>query len=329
MALAQAPAVATDPRVAVRREGGSDGPSEVKGRSMSWVGSAGGPLERIPPADSPRPLEDAVYGRCVRHALYLPPFGELADPEALVAIAEQAEAAGWDGVFLWDHILRADATNADIADVWVVLAAMATSTERIRLGPMVTPPVRRRPQVLARQAVTLDHLSRGRLVLGLGLGVDSSRELSAFGEVTDPHERGEILDEAAQLLCELWAGDTVDHHGPHFVADRVTYRPRPYERPRVPLWFAARGDARRPVRRAARYDGLFPIEIDEDGLRSMLDLVRTERGSLDGFDVAVRHGELPLPLLEELGVTWSMSSYYPDVPLADVVAATRAGPPTS
>ena len=265
----------------------------------------------------------------MRHALYLPPFGELADPATLITIAEDAEAAGWDGIFLWDHILRSDAAQPDIADVWVALAAMATRTERITLGPMVTPPVRRRPQVLARQAVTLDHLSHGRLVLGLGLGVDSSRELSAFGEVTDARTRGEILDEAAELLCHLWSGETVHHRGAHFTADGVAYQPRPYERPRVPLWFAARGDARRPVRRAARYDGLFPIEVDEHGLRSMLDVVRAERGSLDGFDVAVRHGELPPALLEELGVTWSMSSFYPDVPLADVLAATRAGPPTS
>jgi alkanesulfonate monooxygenase SsuD/methylene tetrahydromethanopterin reductase-like flavin-dependent oxidoreductase (luciferase family) len=265
----------------------------------------------------------------VQHALYLPPFGELADPAVLITIAEDAEAAGWDGVFLWDHILRSEVADADIADVWVALAAMAARTERITLGPMITPPVRRRPQVLARQAVTLDHLSRGRLVLGLGLGVDTSRELSAFDEVTDARARGEILDEAAELLCRLWSGQPVHHDGPHFTADGVTYRPRPFGRDRVPLWFAARGDARRPVRRAARYDGLFPIEVDEDGLRSMLDVVREERGSLEGFDVAVLQPGIDLGLLEDLGVTWAMRAFWPDAQLADILEVTRAGPPTS
>ena len=265
----------------------------------------------------------------MRHALYLPPFGELADPAVLITVAENAEAAGWDGVFLWDHILRAEPADADIADVWVALAAMAARTDRITLGPMITPPVRRRPQVLARQAVTLDHLSQGRLVVGLGLGVDTSRELSAFGEVTDARARGEILDEAAALLCELWSGEPVDHDGPHFTADRVIYRPRPFGRARVPLWFAARGAARRPVRRAARYDGLFPIEIDEAGLRSMLDVVREERGSLEGFDVAVLQPGLDLGLLDDLGATWAMRAFGPHAPLAEILEVTRAGPPTS
>ncbi|MFA9564409.1 MAG: LLM class flavin-dependent oxidoreductase [Acidimicrobiales bacterium] len=265
----------------------------------------------------------------MRHALYLPPFGELADPAVLLTIAEDAEASGWDGIFLWDHILRRDTEHADVADVWVALSAMAARTERITLGPMVTPPVRRRPQVLARQAATLDHLSRGRLVLGLGLGVDTSRELSAFGEVTDGRARGQILDEAAELLCALWSGEPVDHHGPHFTAEGVAYLPRPYAGGRVPLWFAARAGARRPVRRAAGYDGLFPIEVDERGLRSMLDVVRAERGTLDGFDVAVRANELSLAEPEELGVTWSLTAFFPDHPLDEILAVSRAGPPTS
>ena len=265
----------------------------------------------------------------MRHAIFIPPFGELADPAVLITVARDAEAAGWDGVFLWDHILRGELADTDIADVWVAMAAMAASTERIVLGPMITPPVRRRPQILARQALTLDHLSRGRLIMGLGLGVDTSRELSAFGEVTDPPTRGAMLDEAAELLCRLWSGEPVHHDGPHFKADGVTYRPRPYGRERVPLWFAARGDARRPVRRAARYDGLVPIEVDEQGLRSMLDVVREERGSLDGFDVAVTRPGLDPDQLEDLGVTWSLRAFGSDAPLADVLEVTRAGPPPS
>ena len=198
-------------------------------------------------------------------ALSLPPFGHLADPGLLVEIALAAEAADIDGCFLWDHVYRPDSDPREILDPWVVLGAQAFATERIRLGPMVTPLTRRRPIKLAREALTVDHLSAGRLTLGLGLGVDSGGELSRFGEIVDPKERGDRLDEAVALLEAFWSGEPVDHDGAAFRADGVTVLPRPVQQPRVPMWFAARGaSAKRPVRRAARFDGLVPIEL-EDG----------------------------------------------------------------
>ena len=246
------------------------------------------------------------------HAFMIPPYGELADPHALVEVSVAAERAGWDGVFLWDHVLRRPGEPPETADPWVAMAAIATATERVRIGPMVTPITRRRPIKLARETTTLDHLSRGRLTLGLGLGVDTTRELSAFGEIVDPRIRGRRLDEGVELLCALWSGEEVDHHGEHFVADRVTALPRPVQRPRIPLWFAARGDARKPVRRAARYDGLFPIEVDERGLVEMLDVVREERGSLDGFDVIVRPEDASqYRRFADLGVTWAITGPAP------------------
>ncbi len=240
------------------------------------------------------------------HALFLPPFGELADPLALVELAVAAEGAGWDAVFLWDHVLRREGEPQEIADPWVAMAAMAMATDRVRLGPMVTPITRRRPIKLARETTTLDHLSEGRLTLGLGLGVDTTRELSGFGEIVDERIRGQRLDEGVDLLTQFWTGEEVSYHGEHFIADGVVVAPRPFQQPRIPLWFAARGSARKPVRRAARYDGLFPIEVDEPGLVSMLDVVREERGSLDNFDV-IKHpaDAAQYSRFEELGVTWA------------------------
>jgi alkanesulfonate monooxygenase SsuD/methylene tetrahydromethanopterin reductase-like flavin-dependent oxidoreductase (luciferase family) len=248
----------------------------------------------------------------MHHALTIPPYGELSDPAALVELAVMAEQSGWDAVFLWGHVLRRPGDPQETADPWVAMAAMAVATERIRLGPMVTPITRRRPIKLARECTTLDHLSRGRLTLGLGLGVDTTRELSAFGEVVDARERGARLDEGVELLCQMWSGEEVDFHGEHFTADKVTVLPRPVQEPRIPMWFAARGSAQKPVRRAARYDGLYPIEVTEPSLRSAVDLVVQERGSLDGFDVIVRPStELPYRLLEELGVTWAIMGTAP------------------
>ena len=263
----------------------------------------------------------------LRHALYLPPFEELADPLVMIDLAVAAEETGWDGLFLWDHVLRPPEEATRIADVWVQLAGVAARTSRIRIGPMVTPVVRRRPQKLAREAVTLDHLSGGRLTLGLGLGVDHSGELSRFGELVDEKQRGAVLDEGADLLVRLWSGEEVVHRGDAFRADGVTFLPRPLQSPRIPVWLAARGAALKPVRRAARFDGLFPIEVDADGLARMLEVVAAERGSLDGFDVAVlAHPGVDLPALEARGATWAMWSFLPGEPAAEVLEFIQAGP---
>lgn len=259
----------------------------------------------------------------MQHALTLPPYGELADPAALVEVAVAAERAGWDAVFLWDHVLRREGDPQETADPWVAMAAIAVATDRIRIGPMVTPITRRRPIKLSRECTTLDHLSGGRLTLGLGLGVDTTRELSAFGEIVDARTRGRRLDEGAELLCAFWSGDEVEYHGEHFVADRVTVLPRPVQRPRIPLWFAARGGAAKPVRRAARYDGLYPIEVDEAALREMLDIVIAERGSLDGFDVIVRPTDAAqYRTFERMGVTWAITGPAPGDPGVLELAAT-------
>lgn len=262
----------------------------------------------------------------MRHALYLPPFGELADVRALAEIAATAEAAGWDGVFVWDHLLRAEPGAEDVADTTVALAAVALATERVRFGPMVTPISRRRPQKLAREIITLDHLSGGRLVWGFGLGVDTARELSAFGEVTDARIRAQMLDEGAAVLDALVAARPVDHLGPHFVAEGVRFQPRPVQRPRPPFWFAARRGHAKPVARAARYDGLFAIELTADQLAHDLDVVAAIRGSLDGFDVAVTAHGNDLAAFAAAGVTWVMWDYPPGVALAEVLADARRGP---
>lgn len=259
-----------------------------------------------------------------RHALYFAPFEDLSDPQAVVDIAVAAEGNGWDGLFLWDHVLRADVQR--VADVWITLAAIAAATDRIRIGPMVTPLTRRRIAPLVRQTVSLDRLSAGRLTMGIGLGVDSGGELSRFGEVAEPKVQAARLDEAADLLVRAWSGDPVVHHGDQFTVDDVTFLPRPAQEP-LPIWCAARGTALRPVRRAARFQGLFPIEVGVAELTTMLDEVRRVRGTLEGFDVAALVSPNDDPaLLEVPGVTWALRAYSPDTPAADILAAASAPP---
>jgi alkanesulfonate monooxygenase SsuD/methylene tetrahydromethanopterin reductase-like flavin-dependent oxidoreductase (luciferase family) len=142
----------------------------------------------------------------VLRGLFLAPFDELSDPHLLVDLAVAAEAGGWDGVFLWDHIVYRPPVRA-VSDPWVALSAIAAHTERLRFGPMVTPLSRRRVQKLARETVTLDRLSRGRLVLGVGLGSSNPSEVEPFGDASDPRERARLLDEGLARLSALWGGE--------------------------------------------------------------------------------------------------------------------------
>lgn len=265
----------------------------------------------------------------IRNGIYLAPFDHLSDPHALGDVAVAAEERGWHGLFLWDHVLRPEPTR-DIADAWICMAAIAMRTEHLVTGPLVTPLIRRRLSVLARQTVTLDHLARGRFVFGVGLGVDSGRELSAFGEVTDDKLRGDITDEAIVALQALWSGEQVTFHGEHVFVDGARFSPTPFQTPRIPTWFAARGDAIRPARRAGRLgDGIYPIEVDRTQLARMLDAVRNERGgTLAGFTVALREMDEPeglLDLADDADTIWVLRDLWPDITVDDTLREIDEG----
>jgi alkanesulfonate monooxygenase SsuD/methylene tetrahydromethanopterin reductase-like flavin-dependent oxidoreductase (luciferase family) len=265
----------------------------------------------------------------MQFGLTLPIFDRLADPRLLADCASQAETAGWDGVFVWDH-LRYRAPIEAATDPWIAIAAMAMGTQRIRLGPMVTPLARRRPQVVARQLVALDHLSAGRMVFGAGLGLDSSgEEFVAFGEEADPRRRAELLDEGLDVLVALLSGEEVDHRGEHFTAAGVRFRPTPVQ-PRLPIWVAARWANQRPLRRAARYDGAFVIDITPSDLPAAIATIEAARGTgRDGFDVVVQDAADADPQpWERAGATWLLTSFDPfTVDPAEVLDVIAAGPP--
>lgn len=248
-----------------------------------------------------------------RRGIFLAPFGELADPARVARLAARAEDAGWDGVFLWDHIAY-DPPVRGVADPWITLSAVACATERVVLGPLVTPLPRRRVQKLARETVTLDHLSGGRLVLGTGIGGDRGGELSRFAEELDARVRGKLLDEGLARLEELWGGE---------------FQPRPVQQPRIPVWLAARWPNRRPVRRAARWDGVFPIDLPgPDALGELVAEVRALRGGDAGaFDVVVTNGAGTDPApWEAAGATWCLTGWGPEPRADDVQAVIDAGP---
>lgn len=248
----------------------------------------------------------------VKRAIDVAPFGELADPRVLAELATAAEERGWAGFFVWDHIAYRAPVRA-VADPWVSLAAVAGATTAVRIGPMVTPLSRRRVHKLARETVTLDILSSGRLTLGVGLGSARNGELEPFGKITDPRERARRLDQGLADLARYWSGE---------------FEPTPVQRPRIPIWVAGEWPNRRPLRRALRWDGYFPIGMPGPAaLAELTAEIRPARPADDPFDVIVEiaPGEETGPW-ERAGATWAVTDFGVQPTRAAVLAVINDGP---
>jgi len=278
-----------------------------------------------------------------RCAVGVPTVSTFGDPRMLVELAVAAEEAGWDGFFLWDHLLWHE-PGGHVADPTVVISAVAARTERIRFGIMVNLLARRRPAKVARETVTLDVLSGGRLIVGAGLG-SVPAEFTAFGENADPRVRAARLDESLHLLDALWTGQPVTFHGEYLTATDVTMLPRPVQRPRIPIWCGGRWPNRPPFRRAARWDGVLPTHtgyglgetMPPDELRAVIRYTRVHRTADGPFDVALegrtdgsaadRGGQLVAAYVRA-GLTWWIEAlgWWRGTP-ADAMARVRQGPP--
>jgi probable F420-dependent oxidoreductase len=194
----------------------------------------------------------------MKYAVYLPHFGPYGDARVLADLARDAEQSGWDGFFIWDHIAGGEAWSDVMVDPWVALAAIAMQTARIRIGALVTPLPRRRPWKVARETVSVDHLSGGRLTFGVGIG-NNPAEYDHLGEETDPKRRGAMLDEALTVLTGLWRGEPFSHDGAHYHVKDALFLPRPVQQPRIPIWVAGIWPNKAPLRRAIRWDGAFTL----------------------------------------------------------------------
>lgn len=282
----------------------------------------------------------------MKFAIYVPNFGTFGDVQRVVELAKRAEASGWDGFFLWDHLLPDnDAKDGPVADTWLTLTAIATATQHIRLGALVTAFPRRRPWKVARESVTLDHLSKGRLVVGAGIGGDWWREYSAVGESGDMRRHGEMLDEGLAVMSQLWTGNSVSYTGTHYTLNEAKFLPTPYQSPRIPIWVAGVWPGTRPFRRAARWDGIFPIgrfgDLTPQNIGEMTAYIakhRTAMGDMGTGDYdVVYNGRMyekdaaeATDLLRQYtsaGLTWWLESFWPDAPLDNVKSVIEQGPP--
>jgi hypothetical protein len=270
------------------------------------------------------------------------------DVHSIAEMAAEAEEAGWDGVFIPDCIYIDSESDHKMPgfDPWIVLAAMAMRTKRVRIGTMLTAPSRRRPWKLARETATLDQLSNGRLVLPVGLGALDDAGFTRVGEVIDRKTRAQMLDESLEILAGLWSGQTFSFKGEHYSVQNLTFLPPPVQSPRIPIWVVGAWPRMKSMRRVLRWDGLLPNMLNADGsiaeitpadLRDMKRFIDEQRTETTPFDI-IWEGRTPgedrekaaaivRPWAEE-GATWWMEAMWtaPNGP-DDVRKRVRQGPP--
>ncbi|MFW9915279.1 MAG: LLM class flavin-dependent oxidoreductase, partial [Candidatus Thorarchaeota archaeon] len=222
----------------------------------------------------------------VKFGIYIANHGLTSNPQDYIKLAKSGEEFGWDGFFLWDHVFLPWAPDQDVLDSWILLSAIAIQTNKITIGTTVTPLARRRPMIIAREAITIDRLSSGRFILGVGLG--GTAELRALGEEENRKIRGDMLDESLEILKGLWSGKPFTFDGTHFkIKEPVKFNPEG----NIKIWVGGTWPNKRPFRRAAKYDGIFPLKAGSDpslypqDYQEILSYIRKYRKSLDSFDV--------------------------------------------
>lgn len=271
------------------------------------------------------------------------------DARTAANFAREAENAGWDGFFVWEGVYAEDA--------WVMLAACAMTTEKIRLGTLLTPPSRRRPHKLASETSSIDRLSNGRLILSVGLGAPHEGSgWEEFGEITDRKTRAERMDESLEILTRLWRGEPFEYTGKHFRAKIPIFSqpPPPIQKPRIPIWVVGAVNREKSLRRVLKYDGLLPTLVADSGattpevggsytpeqLRAAVDWISARREIETPLDVIVENqtpGDDPerarkiIEPYAQAGATWHIESMWDTMEMADgqqkVLRRLMQGPP--
>ena len=288
----------------------------------------------------------------MRYGVYVPNFGPYGDARILADLAYEAEEAGWDGFFLWDQVSKSTLTPTvdRMVDPWVALAAIALHTRTIRLGTLVTPLPRRRPWMVARETVSLDHLSAGRLIFGVGSG-GGYFDFEALGEASDAKTLAALLEEGLEVLTGLWSGEPYRHEGIAYHIKEAQFLPRPVQSPRIPIWVAGMWPAKAPLRRAAHWDGVIPIGRDlpltamltPAQMQEIVRVVASQPGYTTPFEVvhsgitggtdAASDREV-VAAYQQVGVTWWVEKILPELwgswtnwPLEAMRTRIRQGPP--
>jgi hypothetical protein len=262
----------------------------------------------------------------------------MGNPHEIAQMAQETEEAGWDGAFYYDGVCI---QNMEMYDPWIVMTAMALKTSRVRLGAIVTPPSRRRPWKLARETMTLDHISNGRLVVPVGVGALDDGAFGKVGETVDLKERAEMMEESLEILDGLWSGKPFSYQGKHFKMEEMTFLPRPVQEPRIPIWVVGVWPSKKSMERVVRYDGILPQkrgggEIGPEDIKAIKSFVEERRTQTTPFDI-ISQGETPgddrLKALDivtshaEAGATWWVEARWSASGVDEIRERIRQGPP--
>jgi alkanesulfonate monooxygenase SsuD/methylene tetrahydromethanopterin reductase-like flavin-dependent oxidoreductase (luciferase family) len=295
-------------------------------------------------------LEDKRREIDMRYGLVFPILERYSDARLLADLTHDAEKAGWDGLFISDTLHFGSYSGAEpgpTGDPWISLAAMAMRSERIKIGLLVAAVPRRRPWKMARETVALDHLSQGRFILGVGNGAIFDRGFEAFGEETDIKKRAAMLDEGLAILEGLWSGKPFSYSGEYYRVQEITFVPQPLQTPRIPIWVAGIWPRKGPMERAARFDGIYPVKLTNDGMPTHLtpsdfnQLARQMYGlhtQSSPFDIVANgpvfaaiqdtQAQVELKAMAEAGATWCLQNVQPQQDVDAVRAAILQGPPS-
>lgn len=266
------------------------------------------------------------------------------DVRTIPEMAMEAEAAGWDGVFIPDCISidTSDYSPGPIYDPWILLALMAARTERIILGPMLAAISRRRPWKLARETMTLDHVSGGRLVLPVGLGAAADDAgFYKVGEEMTARGRAQLVDECLEILNGAWSGEKFSHDGELYHVQPMKLLPPSLQRPRIPVWVVGAWPREKSMQRVLRWDGIIPQKMGDepmtpDDIRAIKAYIEARREQTTPFEITWE-GETPGDDLEhardlvrpwiDAGITWWMEARWNNAGLDEVRERIRQGPP--
>jgi alkanesulfonate monooxygenase SsuD/methylene tetrahydromethanopterin reductase-like flavin-dependent oxidoreductase (luciferase family) len=233
----------------------------------------------------------------MKYGLNMASAGPAGDARTMGELAHVAEESGWDGIFLEDYIVWQSHPEVPTYDPWITLAAMAMRTQHVRLGTTVTPIPRRRPWKLAQELVTLDHLSDGRMILGIGLGdtgesIGKDSSFAGFSEELDPKRRARMLDEGLEIITRLWRGEPFSFDGEFYQVNNIQILPKPVQQPRIPIWVGGGYPHRGPLERALRWDGSCMYKqpghwMQPEDVRALREGVIARQGTLEGYDITV------------------------------------------